>query len=232
VGITSELLLTRHGQAHCNIAGVVGGPETWTGLTDLGRQQVKALAARLLDEHERSAIAAVSSGPRLRLKESGHIVAEALELPLVIKAGLDGPHHGEADGRPWYEVKNAFRGFVLGCLLPSLLPRASAPAVVIQRSTLTCWGRLSGRHESSFGSRFVDKTDRQRAKLALSAIRLSTALTAAPDAQSRSWPDDGFGAPGAAGSDKRRRPLAADRLGRACSRLGPQSFGPIAISGT
>src|SRR5204862_7788615 len=58
----------------------------------------------------RSAIAAVSSGPRLRLKESGHIVAEAMELPLVMEAGLDGPYHGEADGRPWYEVKNAFRG--------------------------------------------------------------------------------------------------------------------------
>jgi len=68
---------------------------------------------------------------------------------------------------------------------------------------------LSGRHESSFGSRFVDKTDRQRAKLALSAIRLSTALTAAPDAQSRSWPDDGFGAPGAAGSDADGPPLLA-----------------------
>jgi probable phosphoglycerate mutase len=110
VGITSELLLTRHGQAHCNVAGVVGGPETCTGLTDLGRQQVKALAARLRDEHERSAIAAVYSGPRLRLKESGRIVAEALELTLVVEAGLDGPCHGEADGRPWYEVKNRFRG--------------------------------------------------------------------------------------------------------------------------
>src|SRR2546421_1861247 len=123
---------------------------------------------------------------------------------------------------PGTRSRTLFRGFVLGCLLPSLLPRASAPAVVIQRSTLTCWGRLSGRHESSFGSRFVDKTDRQRAKLALSAIRLSTALTAAPDAQSRSWPDDGFGAPGAAGSDKRRRPLAA---------AGGRQPGPCAKSG-
>jgi len=44
------------------------------------------------------------------MQESGHTVAEALELILVMEAGLDGPHHGEADGHPWYEVKNAFRG--------------------------------------------------------------------------------------------------------------------------
>src|SRR5205823_5692173 len=88
----------------------------------------------------------------------------------------------------------------------SLLPRAGAPAVVIERRTLTCWERLSWRHESSFGSRLVDKTDRQRPKPAPSAIRLSIALTAAPDAQSRSWPDDGFGAPGAAGLDADGRP--------------------------
>ena len=49
MGVTSELLLTRHGQAQCNVAGVVGGPKTCTGLTDLGRRQVKGLATRLRD---------------------------------------------------------------------------------------------------------------------------------------------------------------------------------------
>jgi broad specificity phosphatase PhoE len=72
VGITSELLLTRHGQAHCNVAGVVGGPETCTGLTDLGRQQVKALAARLRDEHERSAIAGLLGSPTPTERERPH----------------------------------------------------------------------------------------------------------------------------------------------------------------
>ena len=115
-------------------------------------------------------------------------------------------------------------GFVLDCLLPSLLPRAGAPAVVIERRTLTCWERLSWRHESSFGSRLVDKTDRQRPKPAPSAIRLSIALTAAPDAQSRSWPDDGFGAPGAAGLDADGPP--AGRLGRASTGIGPEILQP------
>lgn len=110
MGIISELLLIRHGQAQCNVAGVVGGPDTCTGLTDLGRRQVEALAVRLRVEHERSPIAAVYSGPRLRLQESGRIIADALELALAVEAGLDGPRHGEADGRPWREVKEAFRG--------------------------------------------------------------------------------------------------------------------------
>jgi probable phosphoglycerate mutase len=92
------------------VAGVVGGPKTCTGLTDLGRRQVEALAARLRDERERSPIAAVYSGPRLRLTESGLILAEALGLTLVVEAGLDGPRHGEADGRSWHEVKSAFHG--------------------------------------------------------------------------------------------------------------------------
>lgn len=110
MSITTELILTRHGQAHCNVAGVVGGPKTCTGLTELGRLQVKALADRLREEHAQRAVVAVYAGPRQRLRESGRIIANALGLPLAIEPGLDGPSHGTADGRPWHEVKTAFRG--------------------------------------------------------------------------------------------------------------------------
>lgn len=77
MAVTTTLFLTRYGQAQCNLAGLVGGEKTCTGLTGLGRRQVQLLAARLRDEHE---------------------------------PGLSGPHHGDADGQPWTDIKTAFGG--------------------------------------------------------------------------------------------------------------------------
>ena len=121
-------------------------------------------------------------------------------------------------------------GFVLGCLLPSLLPRADAPSVVIQRRTLTCLGAIlrgvtrvpSGRASST--RRTASARSRPRAPSASAPLERPR-----PDAQSRSWPDDGFGAPGAAGLD-------AD--GPPCWQVGKSEYwdwtgdpsGPIAPS--
>ena len=38
----TRLVLVRHGEAECNVAGIVGGPQGCTGLTDLGRVQAAA----------------------------------------------------------------------------------------------------------------------------------------------------------------------------------------------
>ncbi|WP_112136090.1 histidine phosphatase family protein [Glycomyces dulcitolivorans] len=108
--ITTELVLVRHGQAECNAVGVVGGPATCTGLTDLGRRQVHAAATRLAREHAKAPFTALYAGPRRRLQETGRLFANALGLDLTILDGLDGPIHGEADGRPWLDVKTDARG--------------------------------------------------------------------------------------------------------------------------
>jgi probable phosphoglycerate mutase len=108
--IVTELTFVRHGQAQCNVDGVVGGPRTCTGLTDLGRRQMTLTAARLVSEHEANPFTHVYSGPRRRLIESGRILTDTLDLPLIISNTLDGPVHGDADGKPWHEVKTAFRG--------------------------------------------------------------------------------------------------------------------------
>jgi SAM-dependent methyltransferase len=47
VAITTELVIARHGEAHCNVLGVVGGERGCTGLTDLGHRQATQLATRL-----------------------------------------------------------------------------------------------------------------------------------------------------------------------------------------
>jgi len=111
MALTRELLLARHGEAHCNRAGLVGGPMTCTGLTPRGHNEVTCLAVRLRAEHQAgAAITALYAAPRRRIRQTGELLAQTLELPLQVEAGLDGPGHGAADGQPWAAVKAAFGG--------------------------------------------------------------------------------------------------------------------------
>ncbi|MGH3614341.1 MAG: histidine phosphatase family protein [Pseudonocardia sp.] len=110
MAVTTELLLARHGEATCNVAGIVGGDHGCTGLTRLGRQQVEQLAARLAREHARHPFDVVYTTPRRRVQETAEIVTRALGLPAVAEPDLLGPDHGDADERPWHEVKTAFGG--------------------------------------------------------------------------------------------------------------------------
>jgi probable phosphoglycerate mutase len=107
MAVITSLLLTRHGEAHCNVAGVAGGEKTCTGLTDRGRTQVRLLAERLNAEAPADVLYAA---PRRRVQESAQILSHTLGLPLHVEPGLSGPDHGEADGRPWDEIKAAFGG--------------------------------------------------------------------------------------------------------------------------
>jgi probable phosphoglycerate mutase len=111
MAVSTELLVTRHGEARCNVAGVVGGDKTCTGLTDRGRDQVAWLATRLRAEHDTvRPIDVLYASPRRRVRESGQILADALAVPLHIEPELVGPEHGDADGIPWDEAKTAFGG--------------------------------------------------------------------------------------------------------------------------
>lgn len=107
MAVITSLLLTRHGEAHCNLSGVAGGEKTCTGLTDRGRTQVRLLAERLYAEALPDVLYAA---PRRRVQESAQILSGTLGLPMHIEPGLSGPHHGDADGRPWDEIKTAFGG--------------------------------------------------------------------------------------------------------------------------
>ncbi|MEU1819944.1 histidine phosphatase family protein [Streptomyces abikoensis] len=108
--ITTELVFVRHGEAQCNVDGVVGGPVTCTGLTGHGQAQVTLAAARLAAEHCIMPFTALYAGPRIRLRQTGEVLGQALGLPVRTDTGLDGPVHGAADGKPWAEVKTAAGG--------------------------------------------------------------------------------------------------------------------------
>lgn len=108
--ITTELVLTRHGEANCNTTGTVGGEHGCTGLSPAGRIQVNRLADRLAHDHRVRAFDAFYGTPRRRVLDSIEIISDAVPLHAVIEDDLRGPDRGDADGRPWHEVKTAFGG--------------------------------------------------------------------------------------------------------------------------
>lgn len=107
MAVITTLILTRHGEAYCNIDLVAGGTRGCTGLTGQGRRQVKRLARRLQAEEPCDVLYAA---PRRRTQESAAILAAVLGLPVTTEPGLSGPHHGQADGQPWDQIKTSFGG--------------------------------------------------------------------------------------------------------------------------
>jgi probable phosphoglycerate mutase len=110
VAITTELVLARHGEANCNTTGIVGGEHGCTGLSPTGRAQVERLAARLAREHHARPFEAFYGTPRRRVRETIDIISGVLPIQAVIVDDLRGPDHGDADGRPWHEIKTVFAG--------------------------------------------------------------------------------------------------------------------------
>ncbi|MEX5635091.1 histidine phosphatase family protein [Parafrankia sp. FMc2] len=106
----TDLLLVRHGEAHCNIAWVAGGDRGCTGLTPRGREQAANLARALRPLHAARPIDVAYAAPRLRVRETAQTVCDELGLPVAAEPRLSGPDHGEADGRPWADIIAEFGG--------------------------------------------------------------------------------------------------------------------------
>lgn len=73
----TRLVLIRHGESTATVRRIVGGPASCTGLSDLGRLQAEALAARLGRTHEITPdLLVASSMPRAA--ETAKLIAPAL----------------------------------------------------------------------------------------------------------------------------------------------------------
>lgn len=104
----TELLIARHGEAHCNRDQIVGGPRGCRGLTDRGRRQVERLAQRLGQEHHERPVHVIITTPLRRARESAAIIGAYLGLEPEIDPDLAEQDYGTADGLPWRDVVAAY----------------------------------------------------------------------------------------------------------------------------
>jgi broad specificity phosphatase PhoE len=113
-GPPTRIVLVRHGEAACNVTGVIGGPRGCTGLTAVGAEQVGALAARLARTHELAGTAALYASVLPRALETAAILAPVLApqstgvLEVREDCGLCELHPGEVDGLTWTQFAERY----------------------------------------------------------------------------------------------------------------------------
>jgi probable phosphoglycerate mutase len=107
----TRIVLVRHGEAMCNVAGVVGGPDGCTGLSPVGVTEAEALRDRLVGSGELAAVDAVYASVLPRALQTAAIVAPGLRgLAAVPDCDLCELHPGEADGLTWSQFSERYPG--------------------------------------------------------------------------------------------------------------------------
>jgi probable phosphoglycerate mutase len=104
-------VLVRHGQGVVNVSGRIGGVRGCSGLTELGRAQVAALARRLARSQELSEVNALYASVLPRAIETAEILAPALGLrgdDVIVDCALCELHPGEADDLLWEDYVERF----------------------------------------------------------------------------------------------------------------------------
>jgi 2,3-bisphosphoglycerate-dependent phosphoglycerate mutase len=110
----TRVVLVRHGEAECNVNRVVGGRKGCTGLTDLGRRQVSALADRLYESGELRQATTLYSSVLPRAVETAERLravvgpGPAALGPVVERCDLCELHPGDCDGMSWDDLVDVF----------------------------------------------------------------------------------------------------------------------------
>ena len=109
----TRVVLVRHGQATCNVEGVVGGPKGCHGLSELGRRQVGALAEILAESGELRRAGALYASVLPRAVETAELLRPSIGLvgllPKILEQDdLSELHPGQSDGMTWQEVIDTF----------------------------------------------------------------------------------------------------------------------------
>jgi len=105
----TRLLMVRHGESQANARGLAGGHQGDGGLTELGRRQAEALAARLETSRELDGATAFYTSTMPRAIETGNYLRRALTPNEPIKDDdLCEISVGEGDGLTWAEFTERF----------------------------------------------------------------------------------------------------------------------------
>ena len=107
----TRIVLVRHGEAACNVAGIVGGRRGCTGLSPVGVTEAEALRDRLLASGELADAGAVYASVLPRALETAAIAAPGLGgKRAVADCDLCELHPGEADGLTWSQYIERYGG--------------------------------------------------------------------------------------------------------------------------
>jgi probable phosphoglycerate mutase len=106
----TTLVLIRHGEANCNVAGVIGGVLGCTGLSPAGETQVQSLAARLAATGELDGASYLYASVLPRAIQTAEIIAPAVGggLEVTTECGLCEVHPGDADGLTWPQFSERY----------------------------------------------------------------------------------------------------------------------------
>jgi probable phosphoglycerate mutase len=107
----TRIVLVRHGEANCNVDGIVGGVTGCTGLSAAGVAEAEALRRRLVTSGELAGATAVYASVLPRALETAAIAAPGLGgRHAVADCDLCELHPGEADGLTWSEFSDRYGG--------------------------------------------------------------------------------------------------------------------------
>jgi broad specificity phosphatase PhoE len=109
-----RFIFARHGESTANTAKIISNRNDEHGLTAVGIQQAEALAKRLKKEQ----IVHLYTSPILRAQETSRILAEILDVPVMIEDALRendcGSLEGRGDETAWATLIEIFQAWMQG----------------------------------------------------------------------------------------------------------------------
>jgi broad specificity phosphatase PhoE len=100
----TRIVLIRHGESRAQEQQIIGGHDSCSGLSELGRRQAEALAERLAASRELADASALYASVMPRAIETASIIADAVGgHDVVLDCDLCEHHPGEGDGLSYEE---------------------------------------------------------------------------------------------------------------------------------
>ena len=103
-----KLFIARHGETDWNVAHRTCG---WSesNLTEKGRAQAQALAARLAEEQSKNDIRRIFVSPLRRARDTASYIEKALNLTAAVDARIKEVNFGKFENLPWEKSDEFFR---------------------------------------------------------------------------------------------------------------------------